>query len=160
VVPPFAGSVSSGQTDVMTSWRDSASQQSQDDLDGLLGTCLPLAQRFLNESGEFYPFGAKVTLDGETEMVMAHPGPGGENPASADVVEALVEALRVNESDTRAAAVVSNFRTTESDVIRVDLEHRDGHALVVVLPYEATPGGGIEYRVLQAGSGTRRVWKN
>ena len=49
--------------------------------------------------GEFYPFGAKVTLDGETEMVMAHPGPGGENPASADVVEALVEALRVNESD-------------------------------------------------------------
>jgi hypothetical protein len=117
-----------------------------------------LAQQLLDESGEFYPFGAKVTLDGNTEMVMAHPGTGAENPASADVVDTLVEGFRAYANDTRAAAVVSNFRMTESDVIRVDLEHRDGHALVMVLPYQVNPDGGREYQQLQAGSGTRRVW--
>jgi hypothetical protein len=144
----------------MSSWRDSTSQQSQDDLDSLLNAVLPLAQRLLGESGEFYPFGADLTLSGETSMVMGHPGSGDNNPASSDVFDLLVGGFGAKSDHLRAAALVANFRTSESDVIRIDLEHRDGRALVVLMPYQADPSGqGISYGQLQAGEGNRRIWK-
>jgi hypothetical protein len=67
----------------MASWRDSASQQAQDDLDGLLNMTLPFAQQMLSKSGEFYPFGATVTTKGETRLLAGDLG--HEHPASADV---------------------------------------------------------------------------
>jgi len=68
----------------MTSWRDSASQQAQDDLDGLLNMTLPFAQQMLAKGGEFYPFGATVTTSGETWLLAGDLG--REHPASADVL--------------------------------------------------------------------------
>jgi len=52
----------------MTSWRDSASSQSQADLDGLLGEVLPFAQQQLEKRGEFFPYGATVSIEGDSRM--------------------------------------------------------------------------------------------
>jgi hypothetical protein len=92
----------------MTSWRDSASQQAQDDLDGLLNVTLPFARQMLAERGEFYSFGATVAVSGETRLLAGDPGQG-ERPASADVLSTLLEGLRQRRSDLRAVPSAPMF---------------------------------------------------
>lgn len=142
----------------MTSWRDSASGQSQDDLDGLLNVTLPFAQQMLAKSGEFYPFGAAVTATGETRLVAGDPGQG-EYPASAEVISTLLGGFRQTRADLRAVATCSDVRLTDSDAVRVELEHRDGHAMAVLMPYKKKRfGRGVEYGELRAGAAGRQVW--
>jgi hypothetical protein len=118
----------------MTSWRDSASQSAQDDLDGLLNVVLPLAENLLGKNGEFFPFGGWVSLQGEASLTAADPGLG-EHPASDLVLAQLYDGARTNASSSRAAAFVADVRANGSDAVRVELEHQEGVALVVLLPY-------------------------
>ena len=47
----------------------------------------------------------------------------------------------------------------ESDAVRVELEHRDGHAISVLLPYKRKRlRRGLDFGDLSAGPGERRVW--
>jgi hypothetical protein len=142
----------------MTSWRDTASPQSQDDLDGLLNVTLPFAQQMLATSGEFYPFGAEVTTAGETRL-LAGDLTQGEHPASVEVLSTLLAGLRQTRTDVRAVAICSDVRLTDSDAVRVDLEHREGHALAVLMPYKRKRfGRGVEYGELRAGAADRQIW--
>jgi hypothetical protein len=95
----------------MTSWRDSASQQAQDDLDGLLNLTLPFAQQMLAKRGEFYPFCATVTAGGETRLLAGDLGQ--EHPATAEVLFLLVERLRQERADRTQlpSAPMSGSRT-------------------------------------------------
>lgn len=143
----------------MTSWRDSASQRAQDDLDGLLNVTLPFAQQILAGRSEFYPFGATVTVSGETRLLACDPGQG-EHPASAEVLSTLLEGLRQGRADLRAVAICSNVRLADSDAVRVELEHRDGQAMAILMPYKTKRlGGGVEYDDLRGGTSNKRVWK-
>ena len=140
------------------SWRDSASQQAQYDLDRLVNEALPLAQETLDKSGEFYPYGVAVALDGATRMIAGDPGEG-EHPASTDVIATMLEGLTRTRDELRAIAIAADVRTSASDAIRVELEHRDGHAIAVLLPYKKKRfRRGIEYGSLSAAASTRRVW--
>jgi len=59
----------------------------------------------------------------------------------------------------RAIALVTDVRLAESDAVRVELEHREGRALAVFLPYrKKRVRRGIEYGNLSAGPGTQQVW--
>lgn len=142
---------------VMTSWRDSASQQAQADLDGLLNITLPFAQQMLAKRGEFYPFGATVTAGGETHLLAGDAGQ--EHPASADVLSLLVNRLRQERGSLRAVALCSDVRLPDSDAVRVELEHEDGHAMAVLMPYHKKRfGRGVEYGEMRGGTADKQVW--
>lgn len=144
----------------MTSWRDDASAQAQKDLDGLLGAALGFAQQQLETHGEFFPYAAAIGSDGQAELVAAQPD-DDEHPASADVIDACIAALISKRDHLRAGAIVADVhvRELDSDAIRVDLEHSEGHALTILLPH--TPkraGNGVDYGSIQAQPGQTQIW--
>ena len=142
----------------MPSWRDSASQQCQDDLDALLRVMLPFAQQMLVESGEFFPFGAAMSSSGDSKWFAADLGLG-ERPPSAAVLASLVDGLRQTRSDYRGAALGLDVRLTDSDAVRIELEHQEGVAIAVLLPYKKKRiGRGIEFGELRAATTGKRIW--
>ena len=142
----------------MSCWRDSASQPAQNDLDGLLDAALPFAQEMLAKHGEFLPYGAATTSSGETKLIAADPDEG-EQPDSMSALATLVEGLQVERDALRSTALVSDVRLAESDAIRVELEHLEGHSIVVLLPYRKKRlRRDIEYGTSSAEAGERQIW--
>ncbi|GAA4367834.1 hypothetical protein [Nocardioides caricicola] len=142
----------------MTSWRDTASASAQEDLDGLLNLVLPLAQELLGKNGRFYPFGASVSNDGEAAVTASDPSLG-EHPRPERVLAGVYDGARATAADHRAAAFVTDVLVQGSDAVQVELEHRDGIALVVVVPY--TPGTYKRYPTfgqMSVSPGEQRVW--
>lgn len=146
----------------MPSWRDIASPQAEADLDGLVGVAIEFAQQQLADHGEFFPFAAAVRTDGEIEMIAGRPDPADEHPSSVDVIDTCIDALRSKRNNLRACAIVADVTLTapmRSDAIRVDLEHLDGHALAVALPYAKKRRREINYGPAQAHAGHHRIWE-
>jgi hypothetical protein len=142
----------------MSSWREFTSQQAQDDVDGLLNAALPFGQGMLEKHGEFFPYGVALNDDGESRMVAGYTG--DEHPPSLEVLALLVDGLREHRDGLRAAAIVSDVRTTESDAIRVELEHREGACMAVLLPYSKRRlRKGVEYGDLAATAAEPRIWR-
>lgn len=142
----------------MTSWRDTASAATQDDLDGLFGLVLPFAEDMLSEHGEFFPFGGSISNDGEASLTAADPG-SGRTPEADQLLASLYEGARANATSARAAAFVADVRVEGSDGVRVELEHLDGVALVVLLPY--TRGGfghPPAFGPMSVSRGEPRIW--
>lgn len=142
----------------MTSWRDTAPRAVQDDLDGLLDAVLPVAEQALGQRGEMLPFGAVVDADGRVTMLAADPGLG-DRPLPAAVLEAVHAAALSDADARRAVAVVADVWTLKGDALRVELEHREGPALVVLRPYRrARFTRRPTYAELTTGPGEHRVW--
>lgn len=142
----------------MTSWRASASQWAQDDLDGLLNVVLRLAENLLGKNGEFFPIGGLVSLPGEASLTGADPGLG-EHPASDLVLAHLYDGARTNASNARAAAFVADVRANGSDAVRVELEHQEGVALVVLLPYSRSRfKKTVTFGQMSVAEGQPRIW--
>lgn len=143
----------------MPSWRDSASPQAQADLDTLLNTSLGFAQQQLASRGEFYPYAAAIRADGQTEMVAGRPGTAGEHPAATDIIASCVAELTSRQHAIRATAITADVRLPDlgNDAIEVSLEHAEGQALRVQLPYTKQPAG-ISYGPIRASAGSRRIW--
>lgn len=145
----------------MASWRENASSQSQDDLDCLLDAALGFAQQQLDARGEFFPYAAAIGTDGEAELITARPDADDERPRSVDVIDACVAALVSQRDYIRAGAIVADVRLADQnrDAIRVELEHVEGHALAVLLPYTKKKfRRGVEYGPLRSRAGSRRIW--
>lgn len=143
----------------MPSWRDTTPQPIQDDLDGLVSTSLDAAHSLLTKNGEFFPFGMTVSNDGEVALAAADGL--GEQPASTDVLDALLAGLRSHVSSYRAAALVSDVRANGGDAVRVEAEHRDGGpAIVILMPYakKGLVRKAVTFGQIAAGAGERRVW--
>jgi hypothetical protein len=143
----------------VTSWRDSASETAQTDLDNLLNAVLPFATEKLDKHGEFSPFGAAVTTEGEIRLLAADPG--DEQPPSQQVLDMLIAGAQSERESLRAVGLVSDVSLSEprTDAVRAELEHSEGPAMAVHLPYKKKRlGRGIEYGSLMAAASERRVW--
>ena len=142
----------------MTTWRDTASASAQADLDNLLNLVLPLAQELLGKNGQFYPFGASVANGGEASLTAADPELG-EHPQPEQVLASVYAGARATAAENRAAAFVSDVLIEGSDAVQVELEHRDGIALVVLVPYKpATLKRVPTFREMSVAPGEPRVW--
>jgi len=94
-------------------------------------------------------------------LLASDPGRLGHPSRSDDVLSMLLEDVRTQRSDLRAVAICTDVQTAGSDVIRIELEHREGTAIAVQVPYKKKHlGHGLEYGPLQAGPATKRVWSN
>jgi hypothetical protein len=146
----------------LASWRDTASDEAQQQLDGLLGIGLGFAQQQLEKHGEFFPYAAVIESGSdEARMIAAQPSDVGETPASTDVITYLVAALREQRDQISATAVVANVTIPSGDAIRVDLEHAEGQALTILLPYsKRTTDEAVEYGEIRAQAGHRQVWSD
>lgn len=147
----------------MTSWRDHASTRTQHDLDELLGAALGFAQRQLDEHGEFFPFAVAIRADGRTEMIAARPDLANDRPSSDDVISSCLAAVLDKRDEIRAAALISDVHAREllGDAIEVNLEHAEGAALTVLLPYtKRRLRKGTDYGQIRASEGNRRIWKH
>ena len=121
------------------------------DLDQLLNVALEFAQKMLKEHGEFYPFGASMGTDGKITMDGA--ATGREHPPSKELLDLLSESYtqRASTGGLRAAAICADVRVPppgsdqKTDAIQVGLEHANGEAVTVFLPYQKGWAGRVRY---------------
>lgn len=72
--------------------------------------------------------------DGLTALSAADPGVG-ERPNSNDVLALLRDGVTAVKDSLRAAAYVADVRVEGGEAIRVELEHSESVAIVVLVPY-------------------------
>jgi hypothetical protein len=143
----------------MTSWRDEVSPSAQADLDALFGAAVDTAEHMLAKDGEFFPFGVEVGVDEEVALFGADPDLG-EQPPSRDVLRALVEGARTERERLRAVALASDVTVRGGgDAIRVQLEHREGAVLEIVVPYRRRRfGGKVSLGEMSVSDGDGQIW--
>ncbi len=110
----------------------------------LLHYCESFAKQMLAASGEFYPFGAFINLEGKVEALAAHMGQ--EHPNSQEVYAALHGMLvqMANEEKIIGFAVAANvnvpaqYASALPDAIRVHVEAPD-YSRQIYTPYRLLP---------------------
>lgn len=126
-------------------------ERAERELEQLLNVIIPFAQRMLAKHGEFYPFAAAVKRDGALKFISEQPAK--ENSLSQDLIGNLQELLILGASkgEFRATGICSEVQVSisdkgdKSDAVRISLEHLDGQALNVFLPYKLMSSGEIVY---------------
>lgn len=142
----------------MTSWRDGASRQAQDDLDELLGVGLEFARQQLRKHGEFFPYAAAVNVDGEGSLIAGVTDFDDDRPDSLAIIELCYAGIRERRDELRAAVVVADVLVNDGDAISLQLEHAEGIALAIFQPYGRKRLGRIGYGDLVAQPGEARIW--
>src|SRR5262249_23284658 len=122
--------------------------EAREDYNALLEFLIPFAEQMLKKNGEFYPFGAAVSAQGEVEACATYDG--DETPASEDVIAMVVQAFqgKVREGKIRATGICYDGRIVQDgkkvDAVIVSLEHGSGSATKAYAPY--TKGMFGKYR--------------
>ena len=91
-----------------------------------------------------------MSTDGEARLYDG--GLGGN--ASTTRLPVLLDGLRRDRADFRAVAICSYVRLPDSDAVRVQLEHHEGHAVHFVVPYNER----FEYGEPRRGTPLGQIW--
>lgn len=120
------------------------------ELDEMLGPLFTFAQDMLRKHGEFYPFAHAMANDGKVGIVAGYTG--DEHPASNEVIELLVQALRAQAAagEIKASGICYDVRMSgpdgkPTDAIAVSLEHLAGDSVVVLMPYSKGRFSGVSF---------------
>jgi hypothetical protein len=145
----------------MTSWRDTTSEQAQNDLDRLADATIAAARNFLDRNGEFIPFPMAIKADGELALIGLQQPETPEIPLSQDVIDGIIDLFRDRRDSIRALAIGADVRlaTEDLDAIEVRLEHREGVSLSVLVPYlRDSLDESYEYEEPRAQVGEPVIW--
>ncbi|MCP2276190.1 hypothetical protein [Nocardia amikacinitolerans] len=140
-------------------WRSTASQQAQNDLDTLLRDSVTAVARTFETADSFDPFMLVVDIDGNTAIRKLPPG----NPATR-TEQQFITAVQLANDRERLRARVAVFDVTATapitgDAIKALLEHREGIAIDVLVPYAITSDSlDIRLAAANAAVGTPRLW--
>ena len=112
----------------------------------LLSYCIEFAQVMLKDSGEFYPFGASLSLDGKVAAVGGDDG--NERPNPQDIYQLLARGFVSEASGGRVSGVAlaanvdvpEQYKSPSKDALRVHLESV-GFARYIYVPYEIEKSG-------------------
>lgn len=119
----------------------------QTEAEELVNAVLPHAEGMLGAHGEFFPFGAALTVDGE----LAELSVGEEHRNSP--VEVIVEELK---NRLRGGAGTNTYRATalvfpihaelpgaddETEAVAIELDHQENFSVVLIIPYVLSDGG-------------------
>ena len=138
-------------------WRDDTSEDAQGDLDTVFSQAAMLAQTLLMRNREFFPFAATISAKGAVGL--STPVPDAAAPTVHDVIESIVAELKQAKAAKRAYAITALARTPEGgEAVRIELEHKEGIALVIGLPVVRGESGAVSYGDMRALPGTRIVW--
>ena len=117
-------------------------------VDALLNTLLPFAQKMLSTYGGFNPFGATMSSHGEIQQVGAKVE-GNDYPPAQDLIDLLTETFKrqAAEGRLRAAGIcydaltVPPGETQKKDAVCCGLEHCVAGTVDVFIPYIREPAG-------------------
>jgi hypothetical protein len=145
----------------MNAWRETASEEAQDDLDRLADVTIAAARNFLDRNGQFIPFPMAVKADGELALIGLTQPETPEVPLAQEVIEGIVELFRDRRDSIRALAIAADVQVPSelTDAIEVRLEHRDGISISVLVPYRRDPlDDSYEYEEPRAQVGEAVIW--
>ena len=139
-------------------------KMARDELDALMNSVLPFAQKMLSEHREFYPYGEALTTKGE--VISIGSSDGDEHPPSQKLIDMMTESFqaKARSGEYRATAIVVDVKVTDpstgkkADAISIRLDHRDDMSLVVFLPYEIDSKGKVTYGELFAQKGDSKIF--
>ena len=135
----------------------------REEIEEVLNYLLPFAERMLSERGEFYPYAAAMAPDGEVSAVAA--GTEEVDPDVGDLLVDLHAVLREQaaEGSIRASGIAADVTLTDpdsghtTDAVQVELDHADGGALDIYVPYERA-GEDVKFGELVAAQGREPVF--
>jgi hypothetical protein len=134
------------------------------DFNELVLPILGLAERMLEESGEFQPFGARLAAGGQLALIDV--APSLDEPSNPLIVDALYATFRVEAKAgmIRACAVCWDALVPRQeggglmDAIAIGLEHRDGDPTIVLCGYERELTGDYRFQDPFTATGRRHVF--
>ena len=145
----------------MTSWREALSDGARADVDRLVDAGLAVAKSRLQTLALFPPVPVFANADG-TIMQVAHDSTALGRRAKADAIadDAVRQLQKVKTSARGVALITSTHLAKErTDAIEVWVEHHEGVAVSILLPYQRpTLGGVITFGQLRAFAAPKRVW--
>jgi hypothetical protein len=134
------------------------------DFNDLVLPILGLAEKMLEEDGEFAPFGARLAAGGQ--MALVDVAQTLDEPTNPLIVDALYAAFRLEARSgmIRACAVCWDALVPRTeggglmDAIAIGLEHRDGDPTIVLCGYEREPTGDYRFDDPVTATGRRHVF--
>jgi len=112
----------------------------------LMNAVFPLAEKFLQLHGEFFPYGGAMKVSGEIVNLASYDG--REHPPSVDVIGLLKHgfAQGAASGEYKVTALVHGVKVVlpsygiKSDAVAVALDHRDSYSVVAFFPYQLKNG--------------------
>ncbi len=134
------------------------------DFNEMVTPLLGLAEKLLESSGEFRPFGARLAAGGQLALIDV--APALDEPSNPLIVDALYATFRLEAraGTIRACAVCWDALVPRQqggglmDAIAIGLEHRDGEPTIVLCGYERDLTGGIFFEDPITAVGRRHVF--